>query len=309
MRTINVIFLVIMFLVFLTGVFYFLTSLFPHPTKATKKNIKAFKNRDKINEKKDETESALTETLQNWSKKIAKFINLNPIERSETEKSLQIVGDSSTPEEFYALCILQGSLFGVAGLFVAIVGLIAKTKLIIFVGVGVACLGVVLFFLKKKSIVNEKKDIVDAIEAELPRFVAYIRLALKTNNGSILSLIERYTPHSETFKNELNQTMADAKSSSFTAGMTRWNNRINSDKLKQVVNGLISANNGDDVVSYFDMLDKDFTAFQKTLLHQQVKTISKRMGLPKLLMTAMIFLTMFFPIVMQVITSFKEVFN
>ncbi len=133
--------------------------------------------------------------------------------------------------------------------------------------------------------------------------------ALNKQNSSILAILERYTPRDEKFGAELEQTIADAKTSSFAGAMARWDQRINSDRLKRVIRGLINANNGDDVRVYFAMLERDFTAFEMTLLKQNIKRIPDKMRLPKMLMYSSVAASLFFPIIMQVVDSFMLFFT
>ncbi len=110
------------------------------------------------------------------------------------------------------------------------------------------------------------------------------------------------------FDEALSRTIVDAKTSNFTAAMTRWEQRTSSERLQRVVKGLINANEGDDVRIYFEMLERDFNAFEVTLLKRSLKTIPERMRLPKLLLYSAVAITLFFPILMQVIESFQMFF-
>ena len=57
------------------------------------------------------------------------------------------------------------------------------------------------------------------------------------------------------------------------------------------------------------MLEKDFEAYEIALLKQNIKTIPKRMRLPKMLMYSAVAFTLFLPIVMQIVDSFKGIFG
>jgi hypothetical protein len=79
--------------------------------------------------------------------------------------------------------------------------------------------------------------------------------------------------------------------------------------MKMVIHGLISAYHGDDVILYFAMLEKDFTAFEINRLKKSIKTIPQRMQIPKILIFTAIAMAMFTPLAMQIVDSFKSIFS
>lgn len=298
-----VIFLLATFFVF--GIWLFLSSFLPGATKKVRKNLKVFNKRGKAKIATTRYEGGLIELSQ----KFAKYVHLNDIERSDLQQALQITGSPMTPEEYRALCYVSGGIFGLLGLIVLLFGLIFSISLFTIFGVGGIGIGVFYFFYLKKALMRDRDDVVGGVDAELPRFVSFMSTALNKQNSSILAILERYTPRDEKFGAELEQTIADAKTSSFAGAMARWDQRINSDRLKRVIRGLINANNGDDVRVYFAMLERDFTAFEMTLLKQNIKRIPDKMRLPKMLMYSSVAASLFFPIIMQVVDSFMLFFT
>ena len=95
------------------------------------------------------------------------------------------------------------------------------------------------------------------IELELPRFVATIAQSLKASRD-VLSMLESYKKHAgEAFAAELDVLTADMRSSSYEAALTRFEARMNSPMLSDVVRGLIGVLRGDDGGVYFQMLTHD----------------------------------------------------
>ncbi|MBQ8806230.1 MAG: hypothetical protein IJZ68_07060 [Bacteroidaceae bacterium] len=292
-------------LVFLVGVWILLSAFLPGASKRVKKNVKSFNKRGKTKLATTTYEGSLVELAQ----KLSKHIHLTDIERSEMLQALQVTGNPMTPEEYKALCYVSGGIFVGIGLIFLLIGLIFSVSLFNIFGVGGMCLGLFYFFWLKRALMNDRTKVVEGVDKELPRFVSFMNTALQKQNSSILSILERYTPRDETFTTELEQTIADAKTSNFAGAMARWDQRINSDRLKRVVRGLINANNGDDVRVYFAMLERDFNAFEMTMLKQNVKRIPEKMRLPKMLMYSAVALALFFPIIMQVVESFQLFFT
>ena len=106
-----------------------------------------------------------------------------------------------------------------------------------------------------EKIPKEKRE---QIEEELYRFVSTITQELK-NSRDVLSMLEHYKENAgEMFQKELDIVCADMRSSSYEAALTRFEARLNSPQLSDVVRGLIGVLRGDDGAVYFQMLTHDF---------------------------------------------------
>lgn len=292
-------------IVLLVGIFFLLTAFLPHAKKKTRKTMSSFNKRGKTKTESKNIDSGLTV----YAQKLAKYIHLNDIERSELQQALQITGNPLTPEEYRATCVIAAGIFLVLGGVVALAGALMSSSMFIVIGLGGCGLGVFYYFYLNKVIKSDKENVVEGVDRELPRFVSFMNTALQNQNSSILAILERYTPQSERFTMELEQTIADAKTSNFNGAMARWDQRMNSDRLKRVIRGLVNANNGDDVRVYFAMLERDFNSYEMVLLKQNIKRIPERMRLPKMLMYSSVALALFFPIIMQVVESFSLFFG
>lgn len=290
--------------IFMIGVWVLLSAFLPGASKKVKKNVKTFNKRGKTKLATTQYEGTLVELAQ----KISKYVHLTDIERSEMQQALQVTGNPMTPEEYRALCYVSAGIFVSLGLVMLILGLLFSVSLFNIIGAAGVGLGIFYFIYLKKALMSDRTKVVEGVDQELPRFVSFMNTALQKQNSSILAILERYTPRDKTFAMELEQTIADAKTSNFAGAMARWDQRINSDRLKRVVRGLINANNGDDVRVYFAMLERDFTAYEMTLLKQNIKRIPGKMRLPKMLMYSAVVLALFFPILMQVLESFTLFF-
>lgn len=89
-------------------------------------------------------------------------------------------------------------------------------------------------------------------------FVSTITQELK-NSRDVLSMLEHYKENAgEMFQKELDIVCADMRSSSYEAALTRFEARLNSPQLSDVVRGLIGVLRGDDGAVYFQMLTHDF---------------------------------------------------
>lgn len=287
------------------GIWVVASAFLPRSKRKARQTIEAFNKRGKEKSDGRQFEGGLSSA----ARKISKYIRLTELDHSEMSKALQITGSAYTPEEYMGLIYVSAAIFALIGVLMCLLGLISHINAFYFIGIAGVIFGIVYGIFLKKSLMKNKATIIEGVDNELPRFVAFVATALQKQNTSIISLLERYVPKNSQFAGELNQTIADAKTSNFTAAMARWDQRINSDRLKRVVRGLINANNGDDVRVYFAMLERDFTSYEIALLKQDVKKIPAKMRLPKMLMYSSVVLSLFFPILMQVLESFQEFFT
>ena len=298
--------LVIVGFIALLGAWLMLSSFLPTADRKSKKAIKLYQEAGK--EEKKDAVSAFDDTVRGFSKNFVKYIKMDSIKRSEKEKALRISKMPYTPEEYVAYILTFSGVFAAIGVFLLILGFIAGLGLFKVLGVGFVIIAIACYIFNDRKLTKNQKQAMLGIEGELPRFVSFLKINLAQNNESILSLLERYRAHQPQFEEELALTIADAKTSNFDGAMTRWDQRIRSDKLRMVTRGLINANNGDDVSIYFAMLERDFTSYEIALLRQSIASIPNKMRLPKMLMYVSIALTFFFPLIMQIIDAFKDVF-
>lgn len=297
---------IILGVIAIIGVRYVITGFLPYPSKKARKTIKVYEAKNK---RVEVSSSGMSDTIKSITRPLSRFIRLSPIARDEMGKALQISGINMTPEEYTVFCYGYGCIFIGAGLVLLLIGWMMSLGIYLYAGAIVACAGPVMVLIKKRSLTKTQQKAMAGVDGELSRFVSFLRAAMVTGNESVLSMLERYVAYDEHFAEELARTIADAKTSNFDGAMARFDQRMNSDKLKMVIHGLVAANNGDNVDVYFAMLERDFEAYEIALLKQNIQTIPKRMRLPKMLMYSAVAFALFLPIVMQIIDSFKGIFG
>ncbi len=142
-----------------------------------------------------------------------------------------------------------------------------------------------------------------AIESELPRFVATVEQELKTSRD-ILSIMENYKKHAGAeFSYELDVTTADMRSSSYEAALTRFESRIGSSQLSDVVRGLVSVIRGDNSAVYFKMLAHDFKLMELQRLKNEAQKIPPKIRIFSLAMLMIFLLTYLVVMGMQLIDA------
>jgi hypothetical protein len=106
--------------------------------------------------------------------------------------------------------------------------------------------------------------------------VATIEQELQSSRD-VLSILEHFKKNvGAAFAAELDVVTADMRSSSYEAALTRFEARLNSSQLSDVVRGLIGVLRGDDSAVYFQMLAHDFKALELQHLKSEAQKIPPR---------------------------------
>ena len=115
------------------------------------------------------------------------------------------------------------------------------------------------------------------IEAELPRFAASIQQGLATDRD-VLKLLTSYRriagPH---LGQELDTTVADMRTGNYESALLRFQNRVGSTMLSDIVRGLVGTLRGDDQQMYFRMLVFDMRQIEQSNLKKEAGRRPKQM--------------------------------
>lgn len=284
------IFLLFLFGAFLAfGLFMMFANALKIPSLKTSKAVMTAGRDDKKISKT--IDAVLVETAG----KLGKIFRMDKYKRNRLEKTLRSAGIKMTPEAFTVYAMLKA--FGICLLAVPcsfLFPLIIPLIVILAVAVYFKEIG------KADEAMREKRG---AIEKELPRFVATVEQELKTSRD-ILSIMENYKKHAGVhFSYELDVTCADMRSSSYEAALTRFEARIGSSQLSDVVRGLVSVIRGDDSAVYFKMLAHDFKLIELQRLKAEAQKIPPKIRVFSFGMLMLFLLTYFAVMGMQLLDS------
>lgn len=198
------------------------------------------------------------------SVKLSKMIKLNDYKRRKLIATLKSAEINLTPETYIAKAYVKAGL--------VLLSIIPALFIFPIIAPVTVFLSVAVYFKEIKTAEDKVKNKREEIEYELPRFAATLTQELKASRD-ILSILESYKQNAgASMKRELEITVADMKSGSFEGALTRFETRLGSSALSEVVRGLISVLRGDDGVVYFQMLAHDL----KQLELQRLKTIAAK---------------------------------
>ena len=169
-------------------------------------------------------------------------------------------------------------------------------------------LGIMIYYKEIQKADEMLKEKREQIEEELYRFVSTITQELK-NSRDVLSMLEHYKENAgAAFRKELDIVCADMRSSSYEAALTRFEARLNSPQLSDVVRGLIGVLRGDDGAVYFQMLTHDFKQTELQRLKAKAAKIPPKIRVYSFAMLMCFLATYFAIIIYEIIRSMGTLF-
>lgn len=194
--------------------------------------------------------------------KLARVLPMDEYRKRKLTTVLKSAEINMTAEVYAAQAIVKAGLIFTGVIPCLLIAPILSPAFII--------IGIAVYFTEsgkaEKFIIARRLD----IEYELPRFVATLVQELKATRD-VLSILESYQKNArKSLKNELAITIADMRTGNYEGALTRFEARVSSAMLSDVVRGLIGVLRGDDGVTFFQMLSHDM----KQLELQQLKRLA-----------------------------------
>ncbi|QUH31121.1 secretion protein F [Vallitalea guaymasensis] len=279
---------------FSVGLFFILLDFLKVPTKRADKVYLAVSKKG-INKPK------LSEVIVlELSEKLGKYIKLGNYKKRKLIMTLRSANIKLMPETYIAkayvkagmtlLCIVPAIL---------ILPLLAPVILIV---------AILIYFKEISSAEEILKKSKRNIEYELPRFVNTLAQELQ-GSRDVLSILETYKKNSSgVFKRELEITIADMKSGNLESALTRFETRIGSSMLSDVIRGLIGTIRGDNNIVYFHMLAHDFKQLELQRLKSEVMRRPAKIKKYSMMMLGCFVMMYLVVMVLQIIESMGELF-
>lgn len=252
--------LLFLFGLFLTlGLFYLAASLLKLPTIGAAKAMLGTVKQEKKAAKTAET------YLMTAAVRLAKYIRMDEYKRSRMDNILKASGMNISPEVYQAYAFVKAAAI--------LLGVLPCVFLIPLLSPVVIILSILTYFKESQKADERLKAKQDEIEGELPRLVATIEQELKASRN-VIGMLERFRLNAgESLTGELDILLADMRSSNYEAALTRFEARLNSPMLSDVVRGLIGVLRGDDSAVYFQMLAHDFKQMELQRLKARAQKI------------------------------------
>lgn len=237
------------------GLFYFLLEAAKVPQLKATLALNSLASRQKV--KKNRTKTLFNDVAA----LIAPLIPLNKYKEAELKDTLFSLSIYVTPKEFLARSLLKAILVAL----LAIPCYVIKPILVPIV----LALAVAILFLDSSRLRQKMEERKEAIEVELPRFVDVIANSLSINKD-VIFLLERYRQDaSDELAHELDITLADMRSGNGDRALLRFESRVNSAALSDVIRGLGAVYRGEETHVYWEALSIKMAELQKQKLRSE----------------------------------------
>jgi Flp pilus assembly protein TadB len=243
---------------FSIGAFLILSDYFKVPRLKTSRAILSINKREKKKSKNIEV------IILDLANKLSRFIRIDDYKKRKLKATLKSADIKLSPETYIAKAWIKAGL--------VLLSIIPALFIFPLISPVILFLSIAVYFKEIKSATESLKVSREEIEWELPRFVSMITQELKASRD-VLSMLETYKKSAgPRLKKELDITIADMKSGSYEAALTRFESRVGSSSLSEVIRGLIGVLRGDNGVMYFQMLSHDL----KQKEFQRLKTLAQK---------------------------------
>lgn len=228
-------------------------------------------------------------------------IRMDEYKRHRMERTLSAAGMDMTPEVYLAYTILKPAA--------ALLAVIPCLLIFPLLSPIVVLLAILLYFKESRKAEEKVAERREKIEGELPRFVATVEQELGASRD-VLTILENYKRHAgPDFARELDVLTADMRSSSYEAALVRFEGRLASPMLSDIVRGLIGVLRGDDGRVYFQMLSHDMKQLELQRLKAQAAKIPPKIRVYSFVMLVCFMLIYIVVILMQILTSMGGLFG
>lgn len=239
------------------GIYLILADVFEISRLKTSKTILNISKHEKKKSAK-----SLEVLLLDIATKLSKYISLDEYKKGRLEMTLRSAQIKISPETYVAdVYIKTGIVFMISIISFFITPFLS----ILFIIYG--CIVYKREYNKAEEILKKRKN---KIEYELPKFAMNIEQELKSSRD-VLKILEIYHKHNykTNLGEELEITIADMRSGSYEEALRRFETRIGSSSLSEIIRGLMGVLHGNDETLYFRMLAHDL----KELEYQRLRGI------------------------------------
>jgi len=232
---------------------------------------------------------------------LAPSLKLDRLKRNKLQSALNIAGLELTPELYTAKAWVTAGAVAVCS-----VPMILVMPLLVPILLGLA---VALWFSTYYAVFDFVKKRQKIIEAEIPRFALTIGQHLE-NNRDVLKLLTSYRRVAgKDFGAELDQTIADMKTGNYENAIIRFETRIGSPMLSDVIRGLIGVLRGDDQRMYFKMICFDMRQIEQNTLKKEAAKRPKKIQRYSMMMLFCIMIIYLVVLCTEVLSSLGAFFG
>ncbi len=232
---------------------------------------------------------------------LAPFLRLDRLKRNRLQTALAIAGLELTPEAYTARAWVTAAAVGLCAVPMAfLMPLLSPVLMGLAVALWFSTYYAAFDFVRKRR---------KLIEAEIPRFALAVGQSLE-NDRDVLKILTSYRRVAgRDFAAELDQTIADMKTGNYENSLLRFETRIGSPMLSDVVRGLIGVLRGDDQRMYFKMICFDMRQIEQNNLKKEAAKRPRRIQRYSMMMLVCIMIIYLVVLCTEVINSLGVFFG
>ena len=232
---------------------------------------------------------------------LAPFLRLDRLKRNRLQAALAIAGLELTPEAYTARAWVTAAAVGLCAVPMAfLMPLLSPVLMGLAVALWFSTYYAAFDFVRKRR---------KLIEAEVPRFALTIGQNLE-NDRDVLKILTSYRRVAgRDFAVELDQTIADMKTGNYENALLRFETRIGSPMLSDVVRGLIGVLRGDDQRMYFKMICFDMRQIEQNNLKKEAAKRPRKIQRYSMMMLVCIMIIYLVVLCTEVINSLGVFFG
>lgn len=254
--------ILILFLLVFFASYLVLLDVFGFAPKKSSRSMKLF------HQNREDNTGFFSLAINRMANKLTKFIKLEAENKERLKKKLRIANMQLSPEKFLSLVYIRIALtILMALLFFFVVPLI---------GIVLIAAGIFLYFEKISEPDRLIKEAREKIEKELPRFCNQLAEEINTTSDVILMFTKYLKSAGKDLERELNITIADMRSGNREVALSRFEGRVSSPMLSEIVRGLIALMRGDDVRTYFATLSYNFRKEEIETLRKEALMVPQK---------------------------------
>lgn len=281
-------------LIFAAGLFLVSAHILKIPTANTLKAMSA------ASREKRKKERSMEAILMDGAVILSRYLPMNPYKKARLAATLRAAGMDFSPEVYASYAIMKAAIV----LFLVIPCLFIMP----LAAIGVVFWALMVYFKEMGRADGNLRAKREGIENELSRFVSTIEQELRSSRD-VLSILENYKKNAgEALARELDIVCADMRSSSYEAALTRFEARLNSPQLSDIVRGLVGVLRGDDSTVYFQMLVHDFKQIEIQRLKAKAQKIPPKIRRYSFLMLMCFMATYILIIGFEILKSMASMF-
>ena len=232
---------------------------------------------------------------------LAPFLRLDKLKRNRLQTALSIAGLELSPEVYTARAWVTAVAVGICAVPMAFLMPLLSPVL---VGLAVA-----LWFSTYYAAFDFVRKRRKLIEAEIPRFALSIGQNLENDRDVLKRLTSYRRVAGRDFAAELDQTIADMKTGNYENALLRFETRIGSPMLSDVVRGLIGVLRGDDQRMYFKMICFDMRQIEQNNLKKEAAKRPRKIQRYSMMMLVCIMIIYLVVLCTEVINSLGVFFG